>query len=189
MFDFDIHLLGFEINDFDEPWDYSHKFDYIHGRAMLSCFKNPQYIIQSAFKSLRPGGYLELQDPQMPILCIDDTMDGTSLQEWSTLVPQGAANLGRPVTQSKNYAQYMEEAGFVDIVEKHFYWPLNTWPRGKREKLVGMWAQQNLLDGVEAMSMAILTRGLGWSQEMVQMLLVGVRNDLKNRHVHAYVDV
>jgi len=122
-------------------------------------------------------------------MCIDDTMNGTSLQQWTTLVPEGAANIGRVVTNSKNYPQYMAEAGFVDIVEKHFYWPLNTWPRGKREKLVGMWAQQNLLDGVEAMSMAILTRGLGWSRESVEVLLAGVRNDIRNRHIHSYVDM
>ena len=83
----------------------------------------------------------------------------------------------------------MQEAGFVDIVEKHYYWPVNTWPRGKREKLVGLWTQQNLLDGIHAMSMAILTRGLGWTPEAVEMLLMGVRNNLKNRRIHGYVDV
>ena len=52
-----------------------------------------------------------------------------------------------------------------------------------------MWAQQNLLDGVQAMSMAILTRGLKWSREEVEVLLAGVRDDLRNRAVHSYVDV
>jgi hypothetical protein len=116
-------------------------------------------------------------------------MDGTALQEWCTLILLGAANLGRAVTNSRFYPKYMEEAGFVDIVEKHYYWPMNTWPRGKREKLLGLWAGQNILDGVHGMSMAILTRGLGWSKEAVEMLLVGVRNDLKNRHIHSYIDV
>lgn len=156
---------------------------------MLSCFTSPPTIIRNAFDCLRPGGYLEFQDPQMPLLCIDETMSGTFLEEWTTEVPRGAEILGRVVTNSRYYAQWMEEVGFVDVEEKHFYWPLNSWPRGKREKLIGMWAQQNLLDGVEAMSMAILTRGLGWSREKVELLLVGVRNDLKNRHIHSYVDV
>lgn len=80
----------------------------------------------------------------------------------------------------------MSEAGFVDVAEKHFYWPLNTWPRGKKEKLVGVWAQQNLLDGMQAMSLAILMRGLKWTREL---LIGGVREDLKNRDVHTYVDV
>jgi hypothetical protein len=156
---------------------------------MLSCMRSPSTVIQSAFDSLRPGGILELQDPQMPPLCIDASMSGTALEEWSIVVPLGAENLGRVVTNSRYYPKWMAEIGFVDIVEKHYYWPLNSWPRGKREKLVGMWAQQNLLDGVNAMSMAILTRGLGWTKQAVELLLVGVRNDLRNRRIHSYVDV
>lgn len=102
-----------------------------------------------------------MQDPQMPITCIDSTMSGTALERWTTVVPQAAEKLGRAVTNSKNYGRYMEEAGFVDIVEKHFFWPLNSWPKGRREKLIALWTQQNLLDGIQAMSMAVLTRALG----------------------------
>lgn len=130
-----------------------------------------------------------MQDPQMPIACIDSSMDGRPLAIWANEVCRSAALLGRPVTNSQYYGKWMREAGFVDVVERHFYWPLNTWPRGKKEKLVGLWAQQNLLDGVQAMSMAILTRGLKWSREEVEVLLAGVRDDLRNRAVHSYVDV
>lgn len=179
----------FEVSDAEEPWDYTYKFDYIHGRAMLSCFRDPSYIIHQAYASLRPNGILEMQDPQMPITCIDSSMDGHPLAEWGVQVCRAAENLGRPVTNSQYYGKWMREAGFVDVVEKHFYWPLNTWPRGKKEKLIGMWAQQNLLDGVQAMSLAVLTRGLKWTREQVEVLLVGVREDLKNRAVHSYVDV
>jgi len=125
----------------------------------------------------------------MPITCIDDSMKGTALQEWTDQVCLGAENLGRIVTNSKNYGRYMEEIGFVDIVERHFYWPLNPWPRGKREKLISMWTQQNLLDGVQGMSMALLTRGLGWSKEKAELLLVETRKDIKDRNIHSYIDV
>jgi hypothetical protein len=91
------------------------------------------------------------------------------------------------VTNSRHYGRWIQEAGFVDVVERHFYWPLNMWPRGREEKLIGTWAQQNLLDGVEAMSM--LRRGLNWSSRQVEVLLAGVRNYLTNRAVHTYVDV
>lgn len=116
-------------------------------------------------------------------------MKGTSLEAWNTQVCAGAENLGRIVTNSKNYGKYMQAAGFVDIVEKHFYWPLNPWPRGKKEKLVSLWAQQNLMDGIQAMSMALLTRGLGWSKDRAEMLLVETRKDIKNRDIHSYIDV
>jgi hypothetical protein len=66
---------------------------------------------------------------------------------------------------------------------------LATLAQDKEEKLVGTWAQQNLLYGVEAMSMALLTRGLNWSRGQVEVFLAGVRNDLTNCAVHSYVDV
>lgn len=125
----------------------------------------------------------------MPITCIDSTMDGTNLQKWTEVVGDAAAKLGRVVTNSKNYGKYMEAAGFVDIVERHFYWPCNPWPRGKKEKLIGMWTQQNLLDGINAMSMAVLTRGAGWKKEEVEVFLASVRKDIKNREIHSYIDV
>jgi trans-aconitate methyltransferase len=138
----------FEISDAEEAWNYSQRFDYIHGRALIFCFKDPSFVVQNAFDCLNPGGVLELQDPQMPVGCIDDTMNNTKLQELSDLLCHSADKLGRSLLNSKNYGKYMEEAGFVDIVEKHFYRPMNTWPKGKKEKLIAMWTQQDLLDGL-----------------------------------------
>jgi SAM-dependent methyltransferase len=180
---------SFEVSDAEEPWTYRHKFDYIHGRDLVYCFRDPAQIITEAYHALNPGGILELQDPQMPIACIDNSIDGQPLAKWTAELCRAAEQLGRPVTNSRHYGQWMQEAGFLDVVERHFYWPLNTWPRGKKEKLVGLWAQHNLLGGVEAMSMALLTRGLKWSRSQVEVLLAGVRRDLRNRAVHPYIDV
>lgn len=156
---------------------------------MLSCFRDPKWVVHQAFDSLRPGGYFEYQDPCMPINCLDDTMSGTALERWTTIVPEAAAKLGRAVTKSKEYGKYMQEAGFVDIVEKRFFWPLSSWPKGKKEKMIALWTQQNLLDGINAMSMAVLTRAGAMSKEEVELLLVDVRKDIRNRHIHAYIDV
>jgi hypothetical protein len=42
-----------------------------------------------------------------------------------------------------------------------------------------------LLEGLNS-TRAILTRGLGWSNEKVELFLVGVRKAINNRHIHAY---
>jgi len=112
----------FEVKDAEEPWDHRQKFDNVHGRAMLSCFKDPCWITAQAFSILRPGGYFEIRDPQMPIIAIDDTMNGTSPEKWGHVVCEAAEKLGRSVKSHRNYGRYMEQAGFVDIVEKHFSW-------------------------------------------------------------------
>ena len=116
-------------------------------------------------------------------------MDWGPLAKWTAEVCCAAERLGRPLTNSRHYGRWMQEAGFLDVAERHFYWSLNTWPWSRKQKLIGWLAQQNLVVGVEAMSMALLTRGLKWSREEVEVLLAGVRHDLKNRAVHSYVDV
>lgn len=52
----------------------------------------------------------------------------------------------------------------------------------------------NYLSGISAWTLAIFTRptsenGLGWSKEEVEVLLAGVRNDVKNTNIHAYLRV
>ncbi|MBE3046337.1 hypothetical protein IMZ48_28145 [Candidatus Bathyarchaeota archaeon] len=55
----------------------------------------------------------------------------------------------------------------------------------------GIWNHENALNGIAAISLAVFTRptsegGLGWSSEEVQVLLAGVRKDLKDTRIHAY---
>ena len=62
--------------------------------------------------------------------------------------------------------------------------------RGKKEKLQARWWAQNFLDGVHGWSMAIITRGMGWMPQEVDVLLAGVRKDVRNwKEVHAYVQM
>ncbi|KAF7910848.1 uncharacterized protein EAF01_002357 [Botrytis porri] len=168
---------GFEVNDAEEPWNYSQKFDYIHGRAMVCCFSDPAGVINSAFESLRPSGYFEMQDPQMPMVSIDSSINGTALEEWVRVSCLAAERRGRKVTNSRHYGRWMAEAGFVDIFEKHFFGRII---RG---------SEQNLLDGIRGMTMRNLTAGLWWTPEQVESLLVGVRKDLQNKRINSAVDV
>jgi hypothetical protein len=155
----------------------------------MSCFKDPGAVIQHAFGALRPGGYFELQDGILPWQAIDDSFEGTALQKWINLAVDGAAKLGRPWTNSKHYKQYMESAGFVDIREHHFQWPLSPWPKGMHHKMLGMWFQQDLLKGLDGISMAVLSRGAGMTREEIQAMLIDVRKELEGRNVHAYMPV
>ena len=58
----------------------------------------------------------------------------------------------------------------------------------------GIWGMDNYLTGIGAWTLAIFTRpksenGLGWSREEVEVLLAGVRNDVMNTNIHAYIRV
>ncbi|KAG4442645.1 hypothetical protein IFR05_001901 [Cadophora sp. M221] len=178
----------FEVEDAEDEWTYSQQFDFIHGRLMISCFKDPRYVFEQAFKSLAPGGYFEMQDTDFPMKSVDDTLVGTDLWDWNQYIIEGSAKAGRPWTRVKEYKKWMEEIGFVDVEEKILQWPLNTWPRDKHLKTLGLWFCHDLSEGLSS-TRAVLTRGLGWSVDKAEAFLVNVRKDVKNRNVHAYVEL
>ena len=51
---------------------------------------------------------------------------------------------------------------------------------------IGFWSYHDIGGGLSGLSMAVLTRCLGWSVEQVEVFLASVKKDLKNKHIHAY---
>jgi SAM-dependent methyltransferase len=178
----------FEVNDAEDPWIFSHQFDYVHGRALGSCFRSHLEVIKSAFSSLRPGGYLELQDFIVPVhRCIDDTASGSHFERWNNLMLAATAALGKDWSRAGMYKEYFQQVGFVDIVELKYNWPVGRWARGKKEKLLGTWYKENFLSGLQGFTIAVLTRGLGMTITEVEVLLADVRNDINSNELHMYL--
>jgi len=178
--------LRFEVDDAEEDWLFNEPFDYIHARAIVTCFKNNRAILQKIFDNLAPGGYFELQDPTFPMKCDDGTLEGTPLDDWNGHMVESMSRIGRNLKDGQNWGRYMREIGFEDVTEHRIYVPVNPWARGKKNKILGAISQQNLLEGVESMSTAAFTRILGWSPEKLAELLTGVRANLEDKGVHAY---
>ncbi|KUJ12577.1 S-adenosyl-L-methionine-dependent methyltransferase [Mollisia scopiformis] len=176
----------FQVDDAEEEWTFREPFDYIHARAIVTCFKNNKTMAQKIFDGLAPGGYFELQDPSFPMKCDDGTLEGTALEEWNTLLIESMTRIGRNLLDTHNWAQHLHDAGFIDIVEHKLLVPVNPWARGKKNKLLGAISLQNMTEGVASMSTAAFTRILGWSQERLEVFLVRVRDDLRSKGVHAY---
>jgi hypothetical protein len=156
---------------------------------MITCFKDVSNIFTSAYDTLRPGGWLEMQDICLPILSDDGSIEGTALQRWCTLVLEASARVGRSWSQSQRYTSALREARFTEIHHVRYQWPLGPWPKGRREKELGVWCRENFLQGLQGISMAVLTRGLGWSAPEVEVLLAEIRTGLLTEPIHAYIPV
>lgn len=139
-------------------------------------------------RNLEPGGWIELQDYGLPVRSADGTHLGTSLFLWGQLLCEAAAKIGRPLGSdaSEHFEEWMKDVGFVDIQQKMFMWPTNSWPKDAFMKELGRWNQVNIIDGLEAFCLALLTRGLGWKKEEVDILVAKTTSDLRNRRIHAY---
>ncbi|RMY81185.1 hypothetical protein D0864_08380 [Hortaea werneckii] len=180
--------LKFMIDDAEDLWLYAEPFDLIHARLMAGCFADWPNFFRQAYQNLEPGGWLEVQDYGLPVKSSDGTHIGTDLHRWGQLLCEASMKLGRPLGSdcSDYYVQWMQDAGFVDVQVRMFMWPSCGWPKDPYMKEIGRWNQVNILDGLEGFCLALLTRGLGWKKEEVDVLVAKVSNDLRNRKIHAY---
>jgi hypothetical protein len=104
-------------------------------------------MFSRAFDSLSPGGYLEMQDGDFPARSDDDSLPNSNLGKWYSSIIAGLIALGRnDMGIVKHYKRWMEEVGFVNVEEKIFFWPVNTWPRNPHLKKLGFWYGQDLLE-------------------------------------------
>ncbi|KAK3942608.1 S-adenosyl-L-methionine-dependent methyltransferase [Diplogelasinospora grovesii] len=179
----------FEIDDAEDEWTFSTKFDYIHGRALLSCFKDPSAVIRQACDALAPGGYLEFQDGVFPMQFAGDGAPANcALRRWNELVLEGAARTGRPWTNTQHYKRCFEEAGLENVVERRFYWPVSPWAKGKYYKTVATFFREDMLSGLDAASLKILG-ALGWSVDAIRDFLLEVRKDFHDPSINAYLQI
>ncbi|KAL8409210.1 hypothetical protein RB594_007597 [Gaeumannomyces avenae] len=177
----------FEIDDLEEPWTFSFKFDYVHASMMTGAFRDWPRFMGQAYDFLNPGGYLELQDIDFPVRCDDGSLPADcALRRWSDLLMEAGRRSGFALDTCGQAADMMRQAGFVDVVQLPYTWPMNRWPRDQRLKQIGRWNEENFVEGCEAMSMALLTRHLGWTREEVVDFSARVRADIADSRKHAY---
>lgn len=92
-------------------------------------------------------------------------------------VSEGLAALGIDLDTAANgrVPDMMQQAGFTNVTERVLHVPIGTWPKNKVLKTVGLYWRTILLDGIQAIALGPLTRGLGWNREQVEILLMEVR--------------
>jgi len=177
----------FIIEDAEAEGSFNRSVDFIHGRTLLTCFRSPSAVIARAFAALNPGGFLELQDISFPLKYAGSGPPPSSaIVEWGQTAIEGGLRAGRSWQNVQHYKRWMIEAGFEDVQEKNFYWPVNQWPKGEYYKNIGAYYLETLLVGVDAFS----TRGLGllgWDAERIREFFERVRSDFKDTNIKAYM--
>lgn len=181
---------SFEIDDLEKEWTWSKPFDFVFSRVMAGSFQDYQAYISKAYKALEPGGWFEMQDIVLPYASDDGTLNQESeLAKLGNLFCETSSLMGRPIDVPLKYKAMMEKAGFENIVERRFKWPLNSWPKDAYYKEIGAWTFANLDGGLEGLTLALFTRALKWSKEETMLFCSKVRAQLKDPRIHAYLPV
>ncbi|KAK1850516.1 methyltransferase domain-containing protein [Colletotrichum chrysophilum] len=182
--------VHYEIDDLEEEWSFSRKFDYIHSMMMTGAFRDWPNFHRQAFENLNPGGWLEIQDIDFPMRCDDGTIPPEcDLGRWNDLMMEAGRRSGFLLDTCGRAAEMMANAGFIDIVRIPFKWPINQWPRDVRHKTLGLWTEANFSVGLESMTLALFTRFMGWRKEEVWDFSARASAEWRDVRRHGYFDV
>ncbi|OBR08955.1 Methyltransferase [Colletotrichum higginsianum IMI 349063] len=188
--------VHYEIDDLEEEWSFSRKFDYVHSMMMTGAFRDWHNFHQQAFESvifdpnLNTGGWLEIQDIDFPMRCDDGTIPpDCDLGRWNELMMEAGRRSGFLLDTCGKAAEMMTSVGFVDIVRIQFKWPINQWPRDVKHKTLGVWTEANFSVGLESMTLALFTRFMGWRKEEVWDFSARVIAEWRDVERHGYFDV
>lgn len=96
---------------------------------------------------------------------------------------------GRPLETLDHMGKAIEKAGFVDIHEKTYVWPIGPWAQDRKYKEAGTVNFQHWLSGMEGWCMWLLTRfgaPKPWSKDEVMVYLDELRAEIMNPRYHIY---
>lgn len=177
----------FEVDDIEDEWLWSTKFDFIYGRYITPFLSDLPKFARNCYDNLEPGGYVELLEATMLFQAVDGSHEGTAMQRWNSLMVEGVKKVGRDPFSPIRLHSLLKEAGFVNITERRLAVPTSPWPKGKRQKVIGTLEMQNLLEVAHGITMSVFTKALGWTADEVEALLVEVRENLQDTRIHTYI--
>ncbi|XP_044716440.1 methyltransferase domain-containing protein [Hirsutella rhossiliensis] len=179
--------VSFYIDDLEDDWTFSYKFDFIYARMLTASISDWPKFLQQGYENLNPGGWIELLDVHLQLKSDDGTIPkDCAVAKWGDYMLEAAAKLNRPLDSMTFYKQQLLDVGFTNVTQSLYKWPTNSWPKERKFKEIGIWTYENLGNGASGLSMALFTRALGWKSEEVEVFLVDVRKQMRDRSIHAY---
>ena len=92
--------------------------DYIHMRWLIGSVSDWEALYREAYRTLRPGGWLESYDSSAIIESDDGSVgDDSAIGQWGKIFCNFGKTIGRSFTvvQDGTQTEAMRAAGFVDV--------------------------------------------------------------------------
>ncbi|KAL2196875.1 S-adenosyl-L-methionine-dependent methyltransferase [Corynascus similis CBS 632.67] len=178
--------VKFEVDDVEDPWVHTTKFDWIFSRYMAASIHDWPKLMSQIYENLNPGGYAEFQDFNLTYYSEDGSLtEEHALRQWIKTLTGAADSLGRDSNPGSKLEGWARDAGFQGVTARRYRVPIGPWARDPLLKEVGTWNLMQVLNGLDGLSMRLYTTVLGWEEKEVWALLDRVRTDLANPSVHA----
>lgn len=177
----------FQISNAEESWTFMEPFDFIHSRLLYFGMHDWPGYFRRCFDNMKPGAWVETQECNFP-LCCDDGSAGpdSALMKWSNLINEAMKKGGIDAKPGERFKEYLSAQGFISMRETVMKWPCGPWPEDQAGKRLGRLQKQNILMALEAASLMLFTKQLGWTKEEVEAIIREAREDLEDLGKHIY---
>ncbi|KAI9707946.1 MAG: hypothetical protein M1820_004365 [Bogoriella megaspora] len=154
--------VHFEIDDCLSEWTYPpNHFDMIHMRTMMGSIPDWPALYRKCYEHLAPGGYIEQAECSINMQIHEGEISpGSVFETWTKAFYEAGDKWGKTMRTAELMADWIREAGFVDVVERRFKWPVGPWSSDPKLKELGRWNLLNWETGMEGWALALYTRQL-----------------------------
>jgi len=149
-------------------------------------------LFTQAQRSLRPGGWLEMQEfdvwfrvqtgggeAELPADC--------AIAQWQAHLDDASRLFSKRLNVASELRARVVEAGFEAVADDVIKVPIGAWPRDPRLKEQGCFLQVQMLDSIEPISLAYCTRILKWTETRTQVFMAQVRREFLDSRTHLFV--
>lgn len=153
--------VQFEVDDFCDPWTYSAStFDMIHARQIFGCVLDYPKLYAEVMKALKPGGWYEQVEVDVVVQSEDGSIAGTAFEQWGPLTVEAGKRFGKSMRVLNEMRDAMVDAGFEDVTEARFKWPLGGWAKDKKMKELGRYNAASWDQGMDGWVLYLFTKYL-----------------------------
>lgn len=178
----------FIIDDAESEWPPTRPYDFIHQRNMVGSIANWELLYRQGFRHLAPGGWYEAQEFDVWFQAQGDPLpEDNPIVKWQHLLDEASLLFGKRLNCTAEMTQAFTKVGFVDVAHEVYKVPIGKWPKARKPKQLGIYLQAQMVDSLEAVSLAYFTRVLGWSKEETLVFISQVRKEFENDNRHLYV--
>ncbi|KAG5967892.1 hypothetical protein E4U57_007970 [Claviceps arundinis] len=179
--------VSFLVNDCEQEWTERY-VDLVHFRFMIIMLRDTSRVLGHAFKSLRPGGWIELQEYEATPMCDDGSMsDDDAAKHLYELVDKSFEKFGLKANLAPQLGTYLEKAGFEDIRCQVMKVPIGPWTKDKTMRIIGQYQKSVIVDGLPFLAGRPF-QALGMSDAEIEATIAKARKGLHDPKVHRYLN-
>lgn len=170
-------------------------------------------LFENAYRTLKPGGWLESVDFNAIAESDDGTVtEKTALYQWGHIFQEGIRKAGSSasfsVVKEGLQRKAMEAAGFINIEEKPlkvnsnsipycqcfslslfinnwYQLPISEWPVDPTLREIGLYTRVAMQNDIEGL-MGFPAAQLGWNKAQIMVYAAHVRKELQELKIHAF---